>query len=54
MFDVLGEHIVSGHAKDSIIHDRLTIHIDTGLPGTGTLDFDTYLRVWTPSTRRTR
>lgn len=44
MFDVLGEHIVSGHAKDSIIQDRLTIHIDTGSPGTGTLDFDTYLR----------
>lgn len=44
MFDVLGEHIVSGHAKDSQIEDRLTIHIEAGCPGTGTLDFNTYLR----------
>ena len=44
MFDVLGDRIVSGHAKDSIIIDRLTIHIDAGCPGTGNLDFGTYLR----------
>lgn len=44
MFDVLGTHIVSGHAKDSRIEDRLTIHIDASSPGTGTLDFHTYVR----------
>ncbi|MBI2941525.1 MAG: sugar phosphate isomerase/epimerase [Chloroflexi bacterium] len=44
MFDLLGHHIVSGHAKDSVIQDRLTIHIDACCPGTGTLDFRTYLR----------
>ncbi|MGH2350291.1 MAG: sugar phosphate isomerase/epimerase family protein [Chloroflexota bacterium] len=44
MFDVLGGHIVSGHAKDSRIQDRLTIHIDACSPGTGNLDFKTYLR----------
>jgi sugar phosphate isomerase/epimerase len=44
MFDVLGRHIISGHAKDSRIEDRLTIHIDSCSPGTGTLDFKTYLR----------
>jgi sugar phosphate isomerase/epimerase len=44
MFDVLGQHVVSGHAKDSRLIDKLTIHIDAGCPGTGTLDFKTYLR----------
>jgi len=44
MFDVVGQHIVSGHAKDSRLEDRLTIHIDAGCPGTGDLDFRTYLR----------
>lgn len=44
MFDVLGNHIVSGHAKDSRIEDQLTIHITSCAPGTGTLDFATYLR----------
>lgn len=44
MFDVLGTHVISGHAKDSRIEDRLTIHIDACSPGTGTLDFKTYLR----------
>jgi sugar phosphate isomerase/epimerase len=44
MFDVLADHIISGHAKDSRIEDRLTIHIDACSPGTGSLDFRTYLR----------
>jgi sugar phosphate isomerase/epimerase len=44
MFDVLGPHIVSGHAKDSRLEDRLTVHITACAPGTGTLDFATYLR----------
>ncbi len=44
MFDTLGRHIISGHAKDSRIQDKLTIHIDACSPGTGTLDFKTYLR----------
>lgn len=44
MFDVLGEHIVSGHAKDIRIQDSHVIHTPTGSPGTGMLDFRTYLR----------
>jgi len=44
MFDVLGTRIISGHAKDSRIEDRLTIHIDACSPGTGNLDFATYFR----------
>lgn len=44
MFDVLGGHIVSGHAKDSRVEDRLTVHIDACSPGTGNLDFATYFR----------
>ncbi|HLH72313.1 MAG TPA: sugar phosphate isomerase/epimerase family protein [Chloroflexota bacterium] len=44
MFDVLGDRIVSGHAKDSTILDKLTIHIDACCPGTGNLDFGTYFR----------
>jgi sugar phosphate isomerase/epimerase len=44
MYDVPGEHIVSGHAKDSRIEERSTIHIDACCPGQGNLNFRTYLR----------
>jgi sugar phosphate isomerase/epimerase len=44
MFDVLGERVVSGHAKDVVIEDRLVVHIDQRPAGQGLLDFPTYLR----------
>ena len=43
-FDVLGRHIVSCHAKDSWIENRLTLHIEAGCPGKGTMDFQTLFR----------
>ena len=45
MFKTLGEHVVSGHAKDVIIEDRLVIHIDQRPAGQGLLDYRTYLRL---------
>jgi len=44
MFDVLGEHIVSGHAKDVTITNAHTLHLPTASVGKGMLDFKTYLR----------
>lgn len=44
MFDVLGTHIISGHAKDTQIEDRLNIHISSCAAGTGILDFKTYIQ----------
>lgn len=43
-FDVLGDHIVSCHAKDTWIQNRLTVHIEAGCPGKGLLDFKTLFR----------
>ena len=44
MFDVLSEHIVSGHAKDITITNAHTLHLPTTSVGKGMLDFKTYLR----------
>jgi sugar phosphate isomerase/epimerase len=41
MFDVLGDHIVSCHAKDIWIENRLTLHLQDGCPGKGLMDFKT-------------
>lgn len=38
-FDLLGKHIVSCHAKDVWIENRLTLHIEDGCPGKGNMDF---------------
>jgi sugar phosphate isomerase/epimerase len=38
-FDVLGKHIVSCHAKDVWLEDKLALHIQDGCPGAGNLDF---------------
>jgi sugar phosphate isomerase/epimerase len=43
-FDILGKHIVSCHAKDTWIENRLTVHIEAGCPGKGLLDFKTLFR----------
>jgi sugar phosphate isomerase/epimerase len=42
-FDKLGPHIRSCHAKDTLIRDDLTLHIDEVRPGLGNLDYRTYL-----------
>ena len=44
MMDALGPHIVSGHAKDIVIEDRLTLHLETVATGRGLLDYRTFLR----------
>jgi sugar phosphate isomerase/epimerase len=43
-FDILGHQIVSCHAKDIWIENRLTLHIQDGCPGRGTMDFETLFR----------
>ena len=43
-FDLLGEHIVSCHAKDAFVEDRLVIHISDGCAGRGLVDFRTLCR----------
>jgi sugar phosphate isomerase/epimerase len=42
-FDVLGRRIVSCHAKDVWLEDKLSIHIQDGCPGKGYLDFRTVI-----------
>lgn len=39
----LGTHIKSCHAKDILLQDRLTVHLDEVRPGCGQLDYRTYL-----------
>ena len=43
-FSRLGPWIVSCHAKDIQMHDRLTVHLDEVRPGLGALDYQVYLR----------
>jgi sugar phosphate isomerase/epimerase len=43
-FDVLGERIVSCHAKDIWIENRLALHLEDGCPGKGNMDFATLFR----------
>jgi len=43
-FEKLGKWVVSCHAKDSELTDQLTTHINEVRPGTGGLDYRTYLR----------
>jgi len=40
----LGPHIKSCHAKDILLRDRLTVHLDEVRPGCGQLDYQAYLR----------
>jgi sugar phosphate isomerase/epimerase len=42
-FEVLGRHIVSCHAKDVWLEDKLAVHIQDGCPGVGHLDFRTVI-----------
>ncbi|MBN1430625.1 MAG: sugar phosphate isomerase/epimerase [Anaerolineae bacterium] len=43
-FAGLGPHIKSCHAKDIILQNALTIHLDEVRPGLGYLDYRTFLR----------
>ncbi len=41
---LLGDRIISVHAKDIILRDRLTTHLDECIPGEGGLDYEVLLR----------
>lgn len=43
-FDTVGQYMVSCHAKDTWIENRLTVHIEAGCPGKGLMDFKTLFR----------
>jgi sugar phosphate isomerase/epimerase len=43
-FSRLGPWVVSCHAKDILMRDRLTVHLDEVRPGLGALDYQVYLR----------
>lgn len=43
-FEKLGPLIKSCHAKDILLAERLTVHLDEVRPGTGGLDYRTFLR----------
>mgnify|MGYP000881659361 FL=1 len=49
-FGKLGQWIVSCHAKDIVLRDRLTVHLDEARPGLGGLDYRVLLREmsWLP------
>ncbi len=44
IFDTLGNHIVSGHAKDVTLTNAHTLHLPTCAAGKGMLDFKAYIR----------
>ncbi len=43
-FEVLGKHIISCHAKDIWIENKLALHLQDGCPGKGLMDFHTLFR----------
>ena len=43
LYEVLGNHIVCGHAKDFFIEERLVLHIEETVIGEGILDQRTFL-----------
>ena len=43
-FDVVGKYMVSCHAKDIWIENRLALHLQDGCPGKGLMDFKTLFR----------
>ena len=43
-FEKLGGHIKSCHAKDILLRDNLTVHLDEVRPGEGRLDYPTFLK----------
>ena len=43
-FEKLGPHIKSCHAKDILLQENLTTHLDEVIPGTGGLDYAVFLK----------
>lgn len=43
-FTLLGSHIKSCHAKDILLREELTVHLDEVRPGLGNLDYRAYVR----------
>ena len=43
-FEKLGAHIKSCHAKDILLRDNLTVHLDEVRPGQGNLDYASFLK----------
>ncbi len=43
-FDLLGKHMVSCHAKDIWVENKLALHLQDGCPGKGLMDFKTLFR----------
>jgi sugar phosphate isomerase/epimerase len=43
-FEKLGRYIKSCHAKDILLHPRLTTHLDEVQPGLGNLDYVTFIQ----------
>jgi len=43
-FSKLGPWIVSCHAKDIIMYEQLTVHLDEVRPGLGALDYEVFLK----------
>lgn len=43
-FDLLGDYMVSCHAKDIWIENKLALHLQDGCPGKGLMDFRTLFR----------
>ena len=43
-FAKLGPYIKNCHAKDILLSNKLTVHLDEVLPGTGGLDYTTFLK----------
>lgn len=46
-FSKLGAHIKSCHAKDILLREKLTVHLDEVRPGQGGLDYAVFLRCLT-------
>lgn len=44
-FEAFGPQIKSCHAKDILLHPKLTVHLDEVRPGLGGLDYVTFLRL---------
>lgn len=43
-FSKLGAHVKSCHAKDILLREKLTVHLDEIRPGQGNLDYPVFLR----------
>lgn len=46
LFEQLGAHTVSAHAKDVTVEDRHVVHLSEVVPGRGHLDHATFLRLF--------